>query len=171
MRHTVGTQVRRQQTLHEKLIPLLVKGIGIESYLEFGVNDNQTISRVKCKRKFGVDHKVKELKGAKMFAMSTSEFIRKHAASFAPYDMVFIDSDHKPLSVLDDFYGIWPHVTPDGLILLHDTNPQTAKDTRPGFCDEAWKAAREIARSYESVTLPYCPGITIVRKRKLWGPE
>lgn len=159
--------MRRHQTFHEALIPLLVKGIGAEKYLEFGTHLNETYNKVKCKRKWGVDINAKI---PACFKMTTAEFILEHAARCGPFDFVFIDADHSAEAVLADFYGIWPYVSPEGLVICHDTNPQYPEDTIPGLCGDAWKSAQEISKRHESVTLPYHPGLTIIRKREKWGP-
>jgi hypothetical protein len=58
------------------------------------------------------------------------------------------------------------------LVCFHDSNPELESDTAPGFCGDSWKFAKELTRDkrYECVTLPYHPGLTIVRKRSQWGP-
>ena len=165
--------MRTYQTFHEQLIPLLVEGIGAESYLEFGSNINQTISKVKCARRYAVDTTIYELDGGNIhfFLMRTQDFIADHAEKHAPFDFVFIDADHSEKAAREDFEGIWPYVADDGLVCLHDTNPETVADTEPGFCGDSWKFARRLTKGgYEAVTLPYSPGLTIVRKRTLWGP-
>jgi len=106
-----------------------------------------------------------------MFQMSTWKFIQDVAPSLAPLDFVFIDANHSAKAVEQDFDGIWPHVSPEGLVLCHDTNPQTLEDTNPGLCGNAWEFAHSRAGELEAVTLPYCPGLTIIRKRRAWGPE
>ena len=89
-----------------------------------------------------------------------------------PFDFVFIDADHSEKAVSKDFYGIYEYVSPDGLIILHDTNPETREDTEPGFCGDAWRFAQHlVAVPYEAVTLPFHPGLTIIRKRSGWGPQ
>lgn len=163
--------MKRDQTLHERLIPFLVEGIGAKSYLELGTFENKTISRVKCEKRYGVDKKARPCAGVHIFNMSTQDFIQNWAKEYAPYDMVFIDANHSCLAVKDDFDGIWKYVADEGLVLLHDTNPDRRGDTDPGHCGDAWKFAEEISRVSESVTLPYHPGLTIVRKRKAWGPR
>lgn len=163
--------MRRHQTFHETLIPLLVEGVGAQCYLELGVGNNETISKVKCLVRVGVDRIVRPLARVVLYSMTTTEFIHKHAARHAPYDFVFIDADHSARAVERDFCGIWPHVSPEGLVLLHDTNPEAQADTAPGLCGDAWKAAKKITECYEATTLPYQPGLTIVRKRIRWGPK
>jgi Methyltransferase domain len=164
-------EMLRNQTFHETLIPLLVEGIGAKSYLELGTHLNETISKVRCERRYGVDLKAVACPGAQMFQMSTWKFIQDVAPTIAPFDVVFIDADHSAEAVEKDFNGIWPHVSKEGLILLHDTNPETVKDTEPGLCGDAWRFIYGKENVLESVTLPYSPGLTIVRKRLWWGPS
>jgi len=164
--------MKRNQTLHEKLIPLIVEGIGARSYLEFGTHLNETISGVRCEKRYGVDINPIVTPGVHVFQMTTAEFIENHAAQHAPFDVVFIDADHSAESVRSDFFGIIDHVSADGLILLHDTNPETVVDTHRDLCGDAWKFAEVLWNDqYEAVTLPYHPGLTIVRLRRGWGPQ
>ena len=169
--------MKQDQTLHEELIPLLVDRLGVTSYLEFGVYQNNTIAPVVARcRKLAV-HAVDicephvRVPGVFYHIMSTSEFISAWASRYAPYDFVFIDADHSAESAMADFTGIVPHVSPEGLILLHDTNPETLADTHAGACGDSWKLTG-IFRSleFECVTLPYHPGLTIYRKRETYGP-
>jgi predicted O-methyltransferase YrrM len=163
--------VKRNQTLHETLIPAIVEGIGAECYLELGTHENETIGKVNCKRRYGVDINPTYTARVRHYAMTTQHFIEKYADDLAPFDVVFIDADHRYPSVLLDFVGIWPHVADEGLVILHDTNPETKEDTAHGLCGDAWKMAERLVKEgEEAVTIPYHPGLTIVRKRKTWGP-
>lgn len=162
---------RRDQTFHEFLIPLLVQAIGAESYLELGTHNNETIARVQCQNRYGVDTSPRPCPGVLMFTMDTISFIDAFAADHAPYDVVFIDADHSRKAVEADFNGIWPYVSGEGLVLMHDTNPQSMLDTKPGLCGDAWKFARKLSVDHEAVTLPYHPGLTIARKRVEWRPR
>lgn len=163
--------MRRDGGFHEILIPVLVKGIGAESYLEFGTANNETIRNVPAPKRYGVDPKCIAIADVHMFQMTTAEFIANHAAQYAPFDVVFIDADHRKDAVMNDFMGIWPHVSPEGLILFHDTNPETMADTDDGACSDSWKFAWTLCGHHEAVTLPYHPGLTILRKRMTWGPQ
>lgn len=164
--------MNRAQTAHERLIPLLVEIIGAQKYLEFGTHENQTIGKVACPVRYGVDTNPVDCAGVQMFHMTTQEFIEKEAAALAPFDFVFIDADHHPERVMADFMGVAPHMSNEGLILLHDVNPETWADTAAGLCDNAWLAAqRLITLGAEAVVLPYHPGLMIVRKRVVWGPH
>lgn len=165
--------MNRLQTLHEAIIPLLVEGIGARSYLELGTHLNETIARVKCAKKYGVDISPVPCPGAILFGMTIAEFLQEHAAKYAPYDAVFIDGEHEASTVLAQFDGIWPHVSDDGLVFIHDCNPETVKDTEPGLCGDAWKASNTLLaeQGHEGIVLPYHPGLMIIRKRTQWGPK
>ena len=163
--------MKRYQTFHEVLIPLLVEGIGAESYLELGTHMNETIGKVRCQKRYGVDVMPVPCPGAQMYQMTTQEFIREHAPLLAPFDCVFVDACHSATAVMDDISGIWPYVAPEGLVLAHDVNPETVADTDPGFCGDAWRTARALLELHEGVVLPYHPGVLILRKRETWGPR
>jgi len=167
--------MNRLQSFHEVLIPLLVEAMGVTTYLELGTDQNQTIGKVRCPRRIGVDKAAALCEGAIMFSMPIQAFIGEKAGSLAPFQFVFIDADHSAESVGQDFRGIWPFVEDEGLVVLHDTNPETESDTDPGLCGDAWKFAHDLwlrqhHDCYESLTLPYHPGLTLVRKRVSWGP-
>ena len=163
--------VRRDQTAHERLIPLLVEILGARSYLELGTHANETISKVACERRYGVDIDAVDCDGARMFRMTTERFFSEEAAALAPFDFIFIDADHALQAVGSDFAVAWGFLAEDGIIALHDTNPETEADTAPGYCDSAWKFPMFLAGAgVEAVTLPFHPGLTIVRKRMHWGP-
>lgn len=150
---------------------MLAEAMGARSYLELGTGNNETIARVRCEKRYGVDLAWVQCPGVTQFTMPTEKFIAEHAAIHAPYDFVFIDAFHTYESVENDFKGIWPHVTDEGLVLLHDSNPETLADTDGGLCGSVFVLAKNLHdQGYESVTLPYHPGLTIIRKRKQWGP-
>ena len=154
---------------------MLVKGLGCKSYLEFGTHDNETIGLVECPKLFGVDLQLicDNVKDVHFFQMTTQEFIKKHAEAVGPFDFVFIDADHSESAVSEDFHGIWPYVSPEGIVCLHDTNPESEHDTEPTLCGDAWKFAKKLTQDkrFECMTLPYHPGLTMIRKRVGWGPE
>lgn len=164
--------MRRDQTFHERLIPLLVEGLGVQSYLELGTHQNETISKVKCDKRVGVDRNAADCDGCIMLKMTTEEFMSENAAKLAPYDFVFLDADHELTAVRADFIGIMPFVSPDGIVAFHDSNPETVADTASGLCADSWKFAWGLSiAGIECLTLPYHPGLTLVRKRHSWGPQ
>lgn len=162
--------MNRSQTLHERLIPLLVEGTGAQRYLEIGTFENATISKVVCPMRIGVDPAVVELEGCVMFKMTCAEFLLENAAKLAPYDFIFLDADHSANAVRSDFIGLWPYVAPDGMVAIHDVQPQHESDAQPGYCGDSWKVAMSIVGGFEACVINYHPGTLLVRKRSRWGP-
>jgi hypothetical protein len=162
--------MRRDQTAHERLIPLLVEIVGARTYLEIGTHQNQTIGKVACPVRIGVDPAGVNMPDVTMYKMPCGQFLEAHAESHAPYDVVFIDGDHSASAVRADFMGLWPYVADDGMIILHDMQPEHESDAQPGYCGDSWKMGMHIVGGYEACTLNYHPGLMLVRKRSRWGP-
>jgi len=163
--------MKRDQTLHERLIPLLVEGIGAHAYLEIGTDQNQTIGKVIAPVRVGVDPKAVPLEGCLMFNQTCEEFVLENAIKHAPFDFVFVDGDHSAAAVRSDFIGLWPFVAEDGMVALHDVQPENESDAQPGFCGDAWKVAMSIVGGFEACVINYHPGLLLVRKRSRWGPK
>lgn len=157
-------------TFHEDLIAFLAARLKVQSYLELGVAQNETLQKVRrvCTgRMFAVDvnKPAKSVPMVRYFIKSTERFFSEDAAGYGPFDFVFIDADHRFESVKADFIAAWPHVTEHGLIALHNTWPKDKEATDPGFCGDSWRFVEWLkAHGKESVTLPFHPGLTLVRK-------
>lgn len=170
--------MKRNQQLHEWLIPALAMEMGARAYLELGSHQNETVSAMPDAmgpeaRIFAVDINEPNYRvnGVEYRIMNTADYLAEWASTDGPFDLVFIDADHSARAALTDFERVWPHVVPEGIVLLHDTNPETSADTAPGFCGDSWRVAKYLADSgHECITLPYHPGLTLVRKRVSWGP-
>ena len=163
------------RTFHEWFIPTLAGRLKISSYLEIGLYHGDTIMAVKKIRPhahcIGVDRVHVELEGVTVFDMDSARFWRECAVGWR-FDMIFIDADHSADAAREDFARAWEHITAEGLVILHDTNPHTVGETAPGYSGDCWKFAQELhARGFEAVTLPFNPGLTIVRNRVHWGPK
>ncbi len=166
---------RQDQTAHERIIPLLVQVCGARRYLELGVYQGECLIAVASANpdcecigvdrepmNFGVPPNVKLIQSdVYMFFNSISP------PTGDLFDAVFIDANHSEESVKEDFNRVWPYVSDNGLILLHDTFPDSKESTSPGLCGTAYLFAGKLGSKFglEAVTLPYHPGLTIVRKR------
>lgn len=161
---------------HTDLIELLAKRMRPAVYVELGLGpDAATILRVAryCGLAIGCDlvapHDsvaVGEHFPFDFCMVSSSEFIEKTLPSLPPIELAFIDGDHSAQASFNDFTGILPYMAADGIILMHDTYPESEAFTDPGLCGDCWKTA-EYIRGYsgiEVVTLPCPPGLTIIRK-------
>ena len=161
---------------HYDLIPFLAKGLGVKKFLELGCHQGKLLARmvglgVECV--VGVDfaHRA-EVEGATAYFLNTDEFFTGEAAKFAPFDMIFIDCDHTESAVERDFNYSIKCVGENGLVLLHDTLPMDEDGTRPDRSGTAYRFAERLRSNdeYEVCTLPFSPGLTIVRKRSKQVP-
>ena len=154
---------------HSHIIYMLAEKLQVKSYLELGVYDGQTIGQVATIVPYCVGVDIKPfgpIANVLAFVESTDTFIRVNLKT--TFDMVFIDADHSYEAVKRDFWGVFTHVKNDGIILLHDTYPESESYTSTGYCGDSYKFAQELHEHkdiLESMTLPYSPGLTIVRKR------
>jgi hypothetical protein len=151
-------------------------------YLEMGVYTGETFNLVAplFKEAWAVDADarmydfIKNNANLKWYLQYTDDFIL-NLDSRAQFDMVFIDANHQHEQSLRDFTGIVPYVKENGLIILHDTYPPNKEFLSPSLCGDTYKTAWYIRQhfrdDFEIVTIPYCYGVSIVRKIKkqvLW---
>lgn len=104
----------------------------------------------------------------KFFHGTTQEFAKELEIHPLQIDMLFIDADHSKEAVLQDFRNFFPFVSPHGLILFHDSHPGNEMMMRPDSCGNAYLAIEELSKktdTYEMMTIPASPGLTICRKR------
>jgi hypothetical protein len=154
---------------HRQFLRMLAKRMAPACYVELGVREGFTIQEVAphCKLAVGVDIlRPADADKYKFFEMRTEEFIKEVLPSLPPPELVLIDADHDARAVLADFNGVWRHVAFDGLVVLHDTYPGSTAHLEQRECGNAWEVAQMLAREdYECVTLPFPPGLTVVRKQ------
>lgn len=161
---------------HIEFLTFMAKWIKPECYLELGVRCGDSLDPISqyCKMCCAVDITFQHYRFAKreniMFVQkSTDEFF----ATLDPdtvFDMVFIDAAHEHAASLKDFQNVAPHVIEDGFIFLHDTYPCSQEMMQPCYSNDSYKTALFIKNMYrddfEVVTLPFNPGLTIVKKMK-----
>jgi len=99
---------------------------------------------------------------------TTLDFAKTMAKSGLEIDMLFIDADHSNDAVYNDFVAYFPYVKDDGIIILHDSFPKDKDWTAAHLCGDGYKAIYKLSldsASYEMMTLPFHPGLTLCRKR------
>ncbi len=102
------------------------------------------------------------------YNLSSNEFWEMAKENNFSFDLIFVDGDHSKNQVKIDFHNSLELLSPEGLLLMHDTYPLDIESTIPSRCGDGYLAITEIGSatsSYELVTLPFHPGLTIVRKR------
>jgi hypothetical protein len=145
-------------------------------YVEYGVASGDIIEKMAlhCKQVYGVDI------NAYTPRASNIEFVQCSTRDFKlllpdAIDMAFIDADHNSSVAFEDFEDIFPNIIPNGFICIHDTYPTIIEMTDSSICEDSWKVPEMIKQKYvnpldgsaavaELITLPFCPGLTIVRK-------
>ena len=158
---------------HPEVLSNFFKWLKPENYLELGVRDGSTFLPVSqyCGRAVGVDAfnaPPFELQPNMEFhTMLTDEYFAKLDPSVR-FDAVFIDADHSHEQSLKDFINVKDRVIDDGFIFFHDTYPYDASMLDPLACNDCYRTALFIKQNFidefEILTLPFNPGVTIVKK-------
>lgn len=99
-------------------------------FLEIGVGSGACGNKVKASLKWGVDPKPGKIPQrdpedvyAKLFRQTSDDFFKELPAS-EKFDVVFIDGLHIAKQVYQDVLNALNHLTPRGMIILHDCNPE-----------------------------------------------
>ena len=163
---------------HEDFIVHLASLVRPKVYVELGLYHCALFNRIVpfSEQSIGVDISAEagnymlQSPNTRFFKGTTQEFAKEVEANPLQIDMLFIDADHSKEAVLQDFRDFLPYVAPHGLILLHDTHPGNLQMMQPEWCGTAYLAIEELLRetgSYELMTIPVSPGLTICRKRQV----
>jgi len=103
------------------IINYLIEKYGYKSYLEIGVGNGANFRQIKCEEKHSVDPAY-----AATFKMTSDAFFKKLDPQIM-YDIVFIDGCHTKRAVVKDIDNSLKHLNADGIILIHDVNPTSAR--------------------------------------------
>jgi SAM-dependent methyltransferase len=124
------------------LLNRIAARLGARSYLEIGVQRGDTFSRIEVERRVGVDPDPSS--AATIHEPSDSYFARLDLAraelgSAAPtFDLAFIDGLHHREQVVRDVEGAIRHLSPGGVVVVHDCNPPTEKAGGRAICSGVW---------------------------------
>ena len=157
---------------HITLLKFFANWIKPERYLELGVRWGNVFLKVAplCKEAHCVDMndiKFRLKKNMSFHKCSTDDYFEKLSKDEL-FDMIFIDADHSFEQSKKDFVNASRHLIDDGFIFLHDTYPYDPKFFEPEWCNDAYRTPLWIKQNmideFEIVTLPFNPGLTIVKK-------
>ena len=142
-------------------------------YIEFGVKRGYTFNAMSpfCSKAVAVDpvdYGCLEMHDHVQYYKMTSLEFSYEWSSDEKADFIFIDADHNYKAVLGDIARAKELIKPfTGLIFMHDTYPIREELLAPGYCSDAWRAARAVHKyrpEFEIVTLPGpWAGLSIVR--------
>ena len=136
-----------------KLIQLLMKQKGLTNYLEIGVFNGHVFFKIKSKFKIAVDPEFafdflrktgKILSNPynlfnKYYSKTSDDFFKQDAPGLfeqKKVQLAFIDGMHEYAFALRDVENTLDYLTNDGVIILHDCNPET-ENANGSF--EEWK--------------------------------
>jgi hypothetical protein len=105
------------------------------------VSRGKTFERIECRTKIAVDPHFRfrvplaarlraplgpGVAGARYFEVPSDEFFERHGARFAPFDAVLVDGLHTADQAFRDVVHAADVLSPLGVIVMHDCNPQSA---------------------------------------------
>ena len=153
---------------HIDLIEAIFVACGYKSYLELGVWNGVNLARMTKHAQYAVGVDVVDIrqdKSTELFLGTTNAFFEGNLSTF---DLIFIDACHNYDQVKRDFAHSLKILTRQGTIMLHDTDPASAKLLGEGYCSNAYKILQDFRNNDQVnfVTLPMNEaGLTIVKLR------
>ena len=126
---------------------------GFRSYLEIGTQAFVCMNHVKCKKKVGVDPApvVQVPEDIEFHKMTSDEYFVKNNRMF---DIIFIDGLHHSDQVYKDLVNATDRLTDNGVIVVHDCNPQAEINQRvpmphvESWNGDVWKAWLKFRRQF-----------------------
>jgi predicted O-methyltransferase YrrM len=157
---------------HSSILEHFAHWIRPERYLEIGVLYGDVTRRLSkyCTECYAIDIEFPNKNfddNVKLF-QCTSDVFFENLDKECMFDMVFIDGDHNKHQVYKDFINVKDKVIDDGFIFLHDSYPFSEYMTAENLCNNCYEAILKIKNEFntewEIVTLPFNPGLTIMKK-------
>jgi hypothetical protein len=169
---------------HTSFISFLASWITPHHYLELGTRSGDNFIKIS---KLSIESTAVDMDELKFSLPDNSNFFNGLTDEFfdtlnpnVKFDLIFIDADHSHKQSLKDFLNAQKFLIEDGFIILHDTYPIDESYLDPTICDDSYRTAhfikQNLSDSFESLTLPFHPGLTIVKKMNkskqlLWKDE
>ncbi|MEM7582605.1 MAG: class I SAM-dependent methyltransferase [Acidobacteriota bacterium] len=141
------------------------------SYLEIGVFDpRHNFDHIPCPDKLGIDPAVDDPR----IARTTSDDFFGRLAPNRCWDLIFIDGDHRYERVERDLANALRHLSPHGVVAMHDVDPadtRSASPTKPSpsaiWSGEAWRVLVERVRArsdLRSATVDCDHGVALITR-------
>ena len=145
--------------MHQKdFIAELCRSVECRLYLELGIFSGDTIDVVRkhchC-RCIGVDIcDYRTDKTSEFYHLTNDEFFGLFTGTA---DVIFVDANHDYDNVSRDFTNALNHLSPAGVIILHDVDPAEERMLASTECSDAWRIVNHIQcyrRDLCVITLP-----------------
>jgi hypothetical protein len=159
---------------HSDFIAILANIYKPKVYVELGLYEGETLKKVQpfIEKGYGIDmNKNPSLEDLKVYPnlniiYSTTNFFFENFNE--GIDMAFIDADHCYESALTDFENVYKRINPGGIIILHDTDPESDHLIHPEYCGDSYKIVKYLENhpNLNCTTLPLTEaGLTIATKK------
>jgi len=156
--------------MHEELIISIIKNINCKSYLELGLGIGETINKVSdyVSTCIGVDINEIKIKGT-LYKGTTDDFFEHNKNIKMTFDVIFIDANHKIDFVIRDLENSIKILNENGVIILHDTDPDRVELLNDCACSDSYKIIDYVLNKHNElniVTLPFLhTGISILNRK------
>jgi hypothetical protein len=167
-----------------EILQQIINAIKAKYYLEIGVSRGDVFFPIRAKRKFAVDPAFRFYKRDKLqsmiknpcnvqnryFEMTSDEFFQTKASQVfgKGLDIAFVDGLHTYQQCLRDVDSCLKWLNKNGIIIIHDCNPQSAATAYPAvnieharslhppgwtgeWCGDVWKAIVQLRSCYKNL--------------------
>ncbi|PHN02211.1 class I SAM-dependent methyltransferase [Flavilitoribacter nigricans] len=117
----------------------LINKYQLRSYLEIGVRESTTFSRINLEDKIGINPGGSTL--SKVLSITSDQFFLQNDRKF---DLIFVDGDHRSAQALRDLKNSLISINDNGFVVVHDTMPHNLEYTQPNWCGTVFRAVQEI---------------------------
>jgi len=130
---------RQMTKVHRKdFIIEAVKQFNFTTYLEIGLRSKDGVyNHIPCKIKYSVDP---DPASEAAYRGTSDDFFSQEKIKDIMWDVIFIDACHLADFVYNDIINSLKHLSPGGVIFLHDVLPISYKHSLENSnCQSAWK--------------------------------
>ena len=132
------------------IINFLIQKFNFKNYLEIGVQfPHSNYDKIDIKNKTGVEpFPITDLLNKGIVEL-TSDMFFKSLEAYVKYDIIFIDGLHTREQCLADILNSLKHLSPNGIVLVHDCLPTaeyqtTIEDNGREWTGDVWKSIVDI---------------------------
>lgn len=159
------------------IINFYIRKYNFEKYLEIGVQYGDNIDNINAKHIDGVDpgsdqYNNRNLSDKVNYKMTSDEFFESIKDKNILYDFIFIDGLHEHPQVNKDINNSLNHLSPNGMIMLHDTLPssfeaQEVPRKKKNWNGDVWKSVAELRctrNDLQIATINTDEGCTLIKR-------
>ena len=164
-----------------EVIQQVIDRIGAKTYLEIGVEFGTIFSRVRAHKKIAVDpefrlslkkklYDIRNVFSNEYYEVPSDAFFEKEAPRIfkdKQIDVAFVDGMHTYEHSFRDVENVLRYLAPNGVIIMHDCNPPTARSATPfgqetpvsepgdaygkAWCGDVWKTVVRLRSSRDDI--------------------